>query len=135
MIKFGFCSHRFGLTVVIFFILVGDSLQGAVRAPCSTRAASYTWNFEAHTQSLKIYYPTVNEVNSDDFTISSPLDRTILGVDLRHKKNNNFLPKSLVRTFPDLIAFTLWDCPVTCKRKLFQRFVEAQISEFGCQQN
>lgn len=63
-------------------------------------------------QIMRTCEPDVNEVDDDDFTISSPKDTSTSGLYIYFKKGVKFLPKNLFSVLPNLVAMQLWNCSV-----------------------
>lgn len=91
---------RFLFGVVLF--LTFKESESATRATCVNQIVGFHWN--GKWNNLRTCFPNVYAVDDEDFTISST-NSSILAVSMRDKKKFEFLPKNLLRTFPELIVF------------------------------
>lgn len=104
--------QRFQCNIVgIVFLLIIKNTEAEVLATCTTVTSTWTWS--GQEQSFKTCRPEISEIDDEAFTISSLTDRSTLGLSVPDKKGVKYLPKNLFRVFPDLNAFSFWNCSVT----------------------
>lgn len=71
------------------------------------------WISAGRKQNLETCVLDTNRVDSEDFLISLDTDSAIQALHIIDKPGVKFLPTNLFSTFPNLVAFQVWNCSVT----------------------
>lgn len=103
--------QRFQCTLGIFVFLAVNESEAATEAFCNIEMGD--WSFNDEKLVLKVCEVDIEKVDDDDFTITTDLDESIQGFNIKNETGVKFLPTYLSCAFPDLITFQVHNCSVT----------------------
>lgn len=89
-----------------------DKFEDASGATCEF-CTQNDHNIRRDWWELNVCCLDIREVNNEDFTISSEINHTILGLSIENKADVKHLPTNLRTTFPDLVMIYVTHCSVT----------------------
>ena len=75
---------------------------------------SFLWKYAAGVESIALQTCNMNDQKIDDegFTIAGDPNQSILGINIRDNKDVKFLPERIVKSFPALIIYQVWNCSI-----------------------
>lgn len=91
-------------------LLAFEKMEAATEAKCTIQ--SFEWPILDKVQKLKTCKLNVDEVNDEDFSISSAKDTSIWGLFFASEINVKSLPKNIPDIFPNLEAMQIYNCSV-----------------------